>query len=73
MGGGGGENPIKNRLRVFLNRMLRIFRPKTDEVMGGWRKLHEARYNLYSSPSIISIGRACSMNGEKMNAFRILM
>jgi hypothetical protein len=35
-----------HRLRVFENRMLRIFRPKRNEVTGGWRK-------LYSSPSII--------------------
>jgi hypothetical protein len=31
-----------------------IFRPKRDEVTGGWRKLHnEELHNLYSSPSII--------------------
>jgi hypothetical protein len=31
----------EHRLRVFENRVLRrIFGPKTDEVMGGWRKLH---------------------------------
>jgi hypothetical protein len=30
-----------HRLRVFENRVLgRIFGPKTDEVTGGWRKLH---------------------------------
>jgi hypothetical protein len=29
------------RLRVFQNRVLRrIFGPKTDEVTGEWRKLH---------------------------------
>jgi hypothetical protein len=29
------------RLRVFENRVLsRIFGPKRDEGMGGWRKLH---------------------------------
>jgi hypothetical protein len=27
-------------LRVFENRVLRIFVPKRDEVNGGWRKLH---------------------------------
>jgi hypothetical protein len=45
----------EHRLRVFENRMLRrIFGPKKDEVMGGWRKLHnEDLHNLYSSPSII--------------------
>jgi hypothetical protein len=29
-----------HRLRVFENRVLRIFGPKRDEVTGGWRKLH---------------------------------
>jgi hypothetical protein len=40
---------------VFENRVLRrIFRPKRDEVTGGWRKLHnEEPHDLYSSPSII--------------------
>jgi hypothetical protein len=46
----------KRRLRVFQNRVLRIFGPKRDEVMGGWRKLHNEKLrDLYSSPSIISI------------------
>jgi hypothetical protein len=31
----------EHRLRVFENRVLRrIFGPKRDEVIGGWRKLH---------------------------------
>jgi hypothetical protein len=40
---------------VFENRVLRrIFGSKRDEVMGGWRKLHnEELHNLYSSISII--------------------
>jgi hypothetical protein len=43
------------RLRVFENRVLRkICRPKRDEVMGEWRKLHnEELRDLYSLPSII--------------------
>jgi hypothetical protein len=42
---------------VFENRVLRrIFRPKRDGVMGGWRKLYnEELHNLYSSLSIIRI------------------
>jgi hypothetical protein len=33
---------------------LYIFRLKRDEVIGGWRKLHnEELHNLYCSPSII--------------------
>jgi hypothetical protein len=42
---------------VFENRVLRrIFGPKRDEVIGGWRKLHnEELHNLCCSPSIIII------------------
>jgi hypothetical protein len=41
-------------LRVFENRVVRrISGPKTDEVIGKWRKLHiEELHNLYSSPNI---------------------
>jgi hypothetical protein len=39
---------------MFQNRVLRtIFVPKREEVVEGWRKLHnEELHNLYSSPSI---------------------
>jgi hypothetical protein len=69
----------EHRLTVFENRVLgRIFGPKRDEATGGWRKLHnEELYNLYSSSSIIrkenGMGRACSTNGAKGNACRILV
>jgi hypothetical protein len=44
----------EHRLRVFENRVLRIFGPKRDEVTGEWRKLHSEELNtLYSSPDII--------------------
>jgi hypothetical protein len=49
---------------------LRIFGPKTDEVTGEWRKLHNKElHDLYSSPSIIRIIKSrrmrwgCSTNG----------
>jgi hypothetical protein len=44
-------------VRVFENRVLRrIFGPKRDEMVGGWRKLRNEEFrNLYSSPSIIRI------------------
>jgi hypothetical protein len=44
---------------MFENRVLRrIFGPKRDGMMGGWEKLHnEELHDLYSSPSIIKIGK----------------
>jgi hypothetical protein len=67
---------------VFENRVLRrIFGPKRDGVMGGWRKLHnEELHNLYSSPSKIRIikrrirwaGHVARM-GEKRNVYRLLV
>jgi hypothetical protein len=53
----------EHRLRVFENRVLRrIFGPKRDEVIGGWRKLHnEELHGLYSSPSIVRVIKARKM------------
>jgi hypothetical protein len=68
---------------VFENRVLiRIFGPKRDEVIGGWRKRHnEELHNLYRSPSIIRIIKSRRMRwaghvarmGKKRNAYRILV
>jgi hypothetical protein len=72
----------EHRLKVFENRVLRrIFGPKRDEVIGGWRKLHTELHNLYCSPSIIRIIKSRRMKwaghvarmGEKRNAYRILV
>jgi hypothetical protein len=51
----------------------RIFEPKRNYIIGGWRKLHkEELHNLYSSPNIIinndqvkeyEIGRAFRTHG----------
>jgi hypothetical protein len=40
---------------MFGNTVLgRIYGPKGEEVMGGWRRLHnEEPHNLYASPNII--------------------
>jgi hypothetical protein len=67
----------------FENRVLRgVFGPKRDEVIGGWRKLHnEELHNLYCSPSIIRIIKSWRMRwaghvapiGVKRNAYRILV
>jgi hypothetical protein len=48
---------------VFENRVLRrIFGSRWDEVMGGWRILHnEELRDLYSSPSIIRIIKSIKM------------
>ena len=46
----------EHRLRVFENRVLRIFGLKRDEVRGEWRKLHNEELNdLYCSPSIFRV------------------
>jgi hypothetical protein len=72
----------EHKLRVFENRVLRIFGPKRDGVTGGWRKLHnEELHNLYSSPSIIRIIKPRRMRwvghvarmGEKRNVYRLLV
>jgi hypothetical protein len=73
----------EHRLRVFENRVLGgIFGPKRDEVIGGWRKLHnEELHNLYCSQSIIRmiksrrmrwVGHVTRME-KKRNAYRILV
>jgi hypothetical protein len=68
---------------MFENRVLRrIFRPKKDEMIGGWRKLHnEELHKLYSSPSTIRMIKTMRMiraghvahMGESKNAYRILV
>jgi hypothetical protein len=45
----------EQRLRVFENRMLRIFGPKSEED-GSWRKVHnDELHSLYSSPNIARV------------------
>jgi hypothetical protein len=50
-----------------LRMLRRLFGQNRDEMMGGWRKLHnEELRNLYSSPNIIKedeIGRVCRTSG----------
>jgi hypothetical protein len=47
----------ERRLRVFENRVVRgIFEPKSDEVIGEWRKVHNMELkDLYSSPNIVRV------------------
>jgi hypothetical protein len=73
----------EHRLRVFENMVLRrIFGPKRDEMIRGWRRLHnEVLHNLYCSPRIIRIIKSRSMRwaghvawlGEKKSTYRVLV
>jgi len=46
----------EGKLRVFENRVLRIFGPRRDGVTGEWRRLHNEELNdLYSSPNIVRV------------------
>jgi hypothetical protein len=67
---------------VSENRVLRIFGPKRDEVMGGCKKFHnEELHNLYSSPNIIRMIKSRRMRcaghvarmREKRNAYSVLV
>jgi hypothetical protein len=68
---------------LFENRVLRgIFGPKRNEVIGGWRRLHNVElHNLYSPANIIRIikSRRMRLAGhvarivEARNAYRILV
>jgi hypothetical protein len=73
----------EHMLRVLENRVLRkIFGPKTEEVTGEWKRLHNEKFNdLLSSPKIIWViksrivrweGHVVSM-GERRGACRILV
>jgi hypothetical protein len=73
----------EHRLRVFENRVLRrIFGPKTDEVTGEWRKLHnEELHNLYLSVDIIRQVKSRRMRwagyvarmGEERKFYKVLV
>jgi hypothetical protein len=70
----------EHRLRVFENRLLRIFGLKRYEVIGAFRNLHnEEFYNCNSSPNIIRMIESSRMRGagivacmgEKRKEYRI--
>jgi hypothetical protein len=71
----------EHRLRVFENRVLRIFGPKREED-GSWRKLHnDELHNLYSSRNIVRVikwrrmrwaGHVAGM-GEGRGFYRVLV
>jgi hypothetical protein len=71
----------EHRLRVFENRVLRIFGPKRDED-GSWRKLHNGElHSLYSSPNIVRVIKSRRMRwaghvvcmGEGRGVYRVLV
>jgi hypothetical protein len=50
---------LLHRLRV----LRRILEPKTEVVVGGWRRLHnEELHKLYASPNIIRVIKSGRMN-----------
>jgi hypothetical protein len=61
--------------------LWRIFESRRDDVMGGWRKLHEELHNLYSSTSIIKLIKSWRLRSvghvagkwEKRNVYKILV
>jgi hypothetical protein len=68
------------RLRVFENRVMRIFGPKREEMAESRRRLHnEKLHNLYPSPNVIRVinsrmqwaGHVAHM-GEMRNVYSIL-
>ena len=74
---------VERKLRVFENMVLRrIFGPRTDEVTGEWRRLHnEELNNLYFSPNIVWViksrrmrwaGHVARMGGAR-GLYRVLV
>jgi hypothetical protein len=72
----------ERRLKLFENRVLRIFGPKRDEVTREWGKLHNEEINdLYSSPNIFRVIKSRRMRwvghvarmGERRCVYRILV
>jgi hypothetical protein len=61
--------------------VLRIFGPKRDDVIGGWRKTYnEELHNLHSSPDLTrttvkedGIDKACSKHEKRRNGYGVLI
>ena len=73
----------ERKLRVFENMVLRrIFGPKSYEVTGEWRRLHNEELNdLYCSPNIVRVIKSRRMRwaghvariGEERGVYRVLV
>jgi len=73
----------ERKLRVFESMVLRrIFGPRSDEVTGDWRRLHNEELNdLYFSPNIVRVIKSRRMRwaghvarkGEEMGVYRVLV
>ena len=73
----------ERKVRVFENMVLRrIFGPRSDEVKGEWRKLHNEELNdLYSSPNIVRVIKSRRMRwaghvarmDEERGLYRVLV
>jgi hypothetical protein len=61
----------EHRLRVFENRVLRIFGPKSKED-GLWRKLHnDELHSMYSSPNIVRMIKSRRMGQTGHAAYMV--
>jgi hypothetical protein len=73
----------RTQAEMFENRVLRrILGVKRDEIIEGWRNLHnEELHNLYSFPNIIGMiasrrmrwARHAACTVEKRNTYRVLV
>jgi hypothetical protein len=72
----------EHRLRVFENRVLRIYGPMGEKVTGEWTKLHNEELNdLYCSPNIVWVIKPRRMRwaehvtciGERRGVYRVLV
>jgi len=73
----------EKKLRMFENMVLRrIFGPRSDEVTGDWRILHNEELNdFYSSPNIVLVIKSRRMRwaghvarmGEERGVYRVLV